>query len=777
MSERNCPLDILKNIAIVIALVHDSGKLSEAFFKYMEEVLKYGENVQKQHIDHSSAGGRIVEDITNKNFLSEIIATVVYSHHGLQDCINMSSGETLSANRRQKDIDYKTVTDRYFQIIDKQKFYEYLKKAQADIACLYKHITDFCKKTENKQLNCGNKEFYLGMVERLLLSLLIDSDWTDTASFFQKDALPESISDAQRQAVWKKSIKCFEEYMNRLCEKNEKSPLDGYRSEISDLCLAASKREKSLYRLTVPTGAGKTLSGLRFALYHADKYHKKHIYYVAPYTSILEQNAEEIRKAVGSRAYVLEHHCNISHENETEERKYRELTERWDTEIIATTAVQILNALFSAQKSSIRRMYNLCNSVIIFDEVQALPTRCIELFNLAVNFLTEFCNTTVVLCSATQPSLAKLPENNIFECTEMTGTVQKYADAFKRVLFEDATNLVPGGMSYEDLAVFSLKAFEHCQSVLVIVNTKSCAKKTYETIKRLCVYDCELYHLSTYMCPENRKDEIARLKEHLRVKRPVICVSTQLIEAGVNLSFSCVIRSLAGLDSIIQAAGRCNRHKDCDTMGKVYIIKMALDAERTDLLGDIFKAQRACEKFLDYYRLNPERYENSIDSETAVKVYYKEYFYDDGAQSTKYICNDYDTTLEDLLGKNARGCCQYQRRYGFKIKQHMNQAFRTAGEKYKVIQEDEKVIVVVPYDKRAVQLIDILEKSCITLSEQKKAVRDLQRYAVGISETLEKKLGNAIHKIRDTEIYVLDIDYYDKKEGVLENPKNRFLVF
>ena len=232
------------------------------------------------------------------------------------------------------------------------------------------------------------------------------------------------------------------------------------------------------FAIVGPTGAGKTLSSLRFALYHAKKMKKQHIIYIAPFNSILIQNAEEIRKAIGKADVVLEHHCNVVCE-EGEEDQYRKLTETWDSPIIVTTAVQILNTLFSAQKSCIRRMHTLCNSIIIFDEVQAIPVKCMELFNLAVNFLTQFCGTTVVLCSATQPTLAPIKENNICECIEMAGRPEKYANAFKRTDIKDATELYPGGMEIEDLSEFVKEKTEQYQSTLVILNTTACAMNTF----------------------------------------------------------------------------------------------------------------------------------------------------------------------------------------------------------------------------------------------------------------------------------------------------------
>ena len=775
LAERNCPLEILKNLVISGALLHDAGKLSCEFQAYMEDVLENGERARKRMVDHTSAGGRILENITKGGRLSEFIGMAAYSHHGLQDGIEMETGATLFEKRREKKIDFETVRQRYFQIIDKRCLVKYLAAAQADLTKICKQIDDFVQKSGGE--DCGSRDFYLGMFERLTLSVLIDSDWTDTACFCQNEPRPERLTEERTQEIWGESIAHFEVYMAKIAESGKKSPLNVYRNEISDRCFFAAQEEKNLYRLTVPTGAGKTFSSLRFALCHAQKYHKKHIFYVAPYNSILEQIAEDIRKAVGNDGFVLEHHCNIFYEDENREMIYKKLTENWDSPVVVTTAVQMLNTLFSGQKSSIRRMYNLCNSVIIFDEVQAFPVKGTELFNLAVNFLTEFCNTTVVLCSATQPSLARLEENKLAACTEMAGPSEKYAEAFKRVEIEDATGQVRGGMQPEDISEFAMKAFRKYGSVLIVVNTTRCAKRIYEELHQACKEECELYHLSTRMCPKNRKDEMETMKQDLGEKKPVICVSTQLIEAGVNVSFGCVIRSLAGLDSVVQAAGRCNRHKEVE-MGKVYIVKMSQEAEQLGQLHDISRAQGAAGKFLYHFKENPASFDGTLDSEKSVTAYYKKYFSDAGTAPTKYLVPSLETTLDVLLGRNEPGRRQYERKHGGKAGMpRMCQAFATAGKEYKVIDENAEVTVVVPYDEKAQAAIGLLEDRFASAYDQKKAVRTLQQYSVGISEHLLKTLGRAVHKIDSAAVLVLSMDYYDKKEGVLEEPRNRFLNF
>lgn len=250
---------------------------------------------------------------------------------------------------------------------------------------------------EDSEYRYGHSDFYLGMFVRILMSLQIDSDWSDSAAFSNHQALPERMSEDDTMEVWRTALLNFDKHMENLAASGDDSPLNVQRNAISELCYQASAQSHRRYRLTVPTGAGKTLSSLRFALNHALKYKKRHIIYVAPFNSILAQNSVEFERAVGNPDYVLEHHSDIIFETEEEQATYQKLTENWDSPIIATTAVQLLNTLFSGKKSSIRRMYNLCDSVIIFDEIQAIPVQCAELFNLAVNFLSEFAGTTVVL--------------------------------------------------------------------------------------------------------------------------------------------------------------------------------------------------------------------------------------------------------------------------------------------------------------------------------------------------------------------------------------------
>ena len=416
-------------------------------------------------------------------------------------------------------------------------------------------------------------------------------------------------------------------------------------------------------------------------------------------------------------------------------------------------------------------MHTLCNSIIIFDEVQAIPVKCMELFNLAVNFLTQFCGTTVVLCSATQPTLVPIKENNICECIEMAGRPEKYADAFKRTDIKDATELYPGGMEIEDLSEFVKEKTEQYQSTLVILNTTACAMNTFQQLKEICPQEYNLFHLSNNMCPQHKLDTLKAIKQILNEQsKKIICVSTQVVEAGVNFSFGCVVRSKAGLDNIIQAAGRCNRHKELGRMGTVFIVQMSKEAERLSHLQEIRNVQAALQKVLEDYKNNSLKFRDTLDSEEAIKSYYLNYYSQLRTNETKFLIDKQTTTIIELLGENKVGQLQYIRRNGEKVKTKLPQAFLTAGQAFEVISNDYKVSVVVPYNDEARELLDKLSQDYLEIEEQKKILKKLQRYTVGISEKRKEKLGNAKYEICNGEILVLCDGYYDKEVGVVDEP-------
>ena len=774
-SQEICALSELKELVGLAALLHDAGKLASENQEDFENILEHGNEVHEQGLDHSTAGGRIAEEIVKEWPVSEFVSSLIYFHHGLTDSINLESGQSLREQRMKKEIAYDQVKAAFFQLYDEELLEKCGERAIQSYKEIFEKVNTFVKRCKLADRSCGNGYFYMGMYLRVSLSLLMDGDWTDTACFFQNLPLSKRISQEEIREIWQNCIGHFEQYMKHEIQNDPENgkQLNVFRQEISDCCKEAAEADQKLYRLTVPTGAGKTLSSLRFALYHAKKKQKQHIIYIAPYNSILEQNAEEIRKATGMPSAVLEHHCNVICE-EGEEERYRALTETWDAPIIVTTAVQILNTLFSDQKSCIRRMHSLCNSIIIFDEVQSFPIKCMELFHLAVNFLSQFAETTVVLCSATQPTLIALKENNICECREMVGEPVKYAKEFKRVTVIDQTKIIPGGMNADDLRQFALEKSEEYRSILIIVNTVACALEVFQKLRDICSEEYELFHLSNNMCPKHKLDTLKNIKTALRNQaKKVICVSTQVVEAGVNFSFGCVIRSKAGLDHVIQAAGRCNRHKEFGKMGAVYIIQMSEEAEHLEHLREIRNTQTALQKVLDEFQLNPQQFDDALDSEKAVKGYYAAYYSQLRKDETKFPVEIYGTaaTLADLLGENKIGQQQYQRAYGKRMRTKLPQAFQTAGHCFEVIEEQHKMSIAVPYEDEAKRLLNDLSQADI--ENKKEILRKLQNYMVGISESRKNKLENAIYENNEG-VQILCDGYYDEKVGVIDEPKMAF---
>ena len=286
LAYQNCPIPTLKHIAALAALLHDIGKLGEPFQEYMNEVAK--NPTAKRQVDHSTAGGWLARKMLGNTLLGDMISYTIYSHHGLQDCIEPFSGKNLYIEREQKDLDMQVVLERLWNVIDKTKLLKLAKKAWEDSQSLF---------SLNFPGNSGKKEYYYGMYARTLLSILMDSDWSDTAAFEERNALPQRMSPEEVQTIWIQATQNFESSYGEFTSKSM-NLINCLRNDISSQCYTMSAHAEKRYRLTVPTGLGKTLSSLRFALHHAKGYGKQHIFYIAPYNSILTQNADEIRKAI-----------------------------------------------------------------------------------------------------------------------------------------------------------------------------------------------------------------------------------------------------------------------------------------------------------------------------------------------------------------------------------------------------------------------------------------------------------------------------------------------
>lgn len=380
---------------------------------------------------------------------------------------------------------------------------------------------------------------------RMLFSCLVDADFLDTEAALQGRqprggyaSLEELLQKLQSHvAPWLKEPK------NELCAK---------RSAILQSCLQGGEREEGLYTLTVPTGGGKTVSSLAFALTHAVRHDMKRVVYVIPYTSIIEQNAKVFAEILGPEN-VLEHHSQTELADEKgdaetpEARRRRLACENWDAPVIVTTAVQFFESLYAAKTSRCRKLHNLAGSVVIFDEAQTLPVPFLKPCISAIGELVRHYGATAVLCTATQPELGRLfnelaPELSI---REIAPEPDELFEFFRRVSFQRE-----GQLSNEELAA----RLTETEQVLCIVNTRKRAREIFQLLP-----EEGRFHLSTLMTPQDRKRVLDAVRERLKERKPCRVVSTSLVEAGVDVDFPAVWREVAGLDSILQAAGRCNR--------------------------------------------------------------------------------------------------------------------------------------------------------------------------------------------------------------------------
>ena len=378
---------------------------------------------------------------------------------------------------------------------------------------------------------------------RMLYSCLVDADYLDTEAFMTGGRAERRSGD--------NTSTLLEKLNNYIAPWwNPSNGLNRLRCEILKACIEGGKKQQGIYTLTVPTGGGKTIASMAFALQHAAAHNMDRVIYVIPYTSIIEQTADVFRKVFGAEN-VLEHHSGVSHEVGDEDRaeKYQMIkaTENWDAPIIVTTSVQFFESLYANRPSKCRKIHSIANSVVIFDEAQMLPSEQLRPCTAAIATLAERFGVTAVLCTATQPFLNDLLQRYArnLQVEELCPNVNQYFDKFRRVTFEDA------GRLDEEQLIEKLTALPQ---VLCIVNSRKAAQTIYSRLP------CDgSYHLSTLMVPAHRRAVLSEIRDRLAGGLPCRVVSTSLIEAGVDVDFPSVYREMAGLDSILQAAGRCNR--------------------------------------------------------------------------------------------------------------------------------------------------------------------------------------------------------------------------
>ena len=487
-------------------MLHDIGKYSLAF----QDKIKNNSNRQ---VDHSTAGAKACFE---KGGMYRFMSYCIAGHHsGLPDYGSSSDpGNAPTLQGRKK------------------KHIEDCSVYKSEI-----HIPEI-KTLPFDPKDSPDLDFSLSVFIRMLYSCLVDADFLDT-EYFMKEGRTQRETGEESSALLEKLKKHVAGWL--LNEDTE--TVNGRRTEILRHCFECGRKERGIFQLTVPTGGGKTIASLAFALQHAVENQMDRVIYVIPYTSIIEQNAAVFRKILGEQN-VLENHYNVDYES-TEELKPMQLaSENWDKPVVVTTNVQFFESLFANKSSKCRKLHNIANSVIIFDEAQMLPTDylkpCIAVMEeLAANF-----GSSIVLCTATQPALSPFFQRKM-PVTELCPRVEEQFRFFERVTFQNV-----GTISEDEL----IEKLQKEEQALCIVNTKKRAQRLYQKMEGEGVF-----HLSTAMYPKHRRRVLDKIRQLVKDGEKCILISTSLVEAGVDLDFCTVYRQLAGVDSMIQAAGRCNR--------------------------------------------------------------------------------------------------------------------------------------------------------------------------------------------------------------------------
>ena len=748
----------LEKTAYLAGMVHDLGKFSENFKNYIEKAAD-GEKVQRGSVNHTFAGVRFLLEKHSDEQLSgfsdivlEILAYAVGAHHGLFDCVDDNNNNGFTKRIQKEGIDYLNAAQEFLKICcSKQDIEDLLKQSEKEFLPVFNEIE---KLADNADAKIQNTQitFYIGFLARLILSAIIEADRSDTSQFMNgySEKTVKNISE-----IW---INCIKNVEQKLSTMPLDKPINKTRAQISALCAEAGNLESGIYRLNLPTGAGKTLTSLRYALHHALAHNKKRIIFTMPLLSIIEQNAGIIHEYIGNEDILLEHHSNVIETDETGELDKRELLiESWNVPIIITTMVQLLNTLFAGKTSNIRRMQALCNSIIVIDEVQTVPDKMLSLFNLALNFLAKICNATIILCSATQPCFEKTMYPLDKSVKDLITLTKEQETAFKRVRLE-----YKGEMDCEELADFAAGILEENNSLLLVCNTKNEAAVMFNL---LCskIKDVKAFHISAGMCTAHRKETIKEMQEALENKQQkVLCVSTQVIEAGVDVSFARVIRLLAGMDNIVQATGRENRNREFDGLAPGYIVR--LKGEVLKGLSEIEAAKNAAANLLVKYRNNPQIYDDDLMSAKAVNEYYKSLYENVKSGYHDFYIESVRDSILNLMSCNENVDSGKIPEYN---KYFMHQALKTAGGLFTVFDES-SIDIIVPYDRGKEIIQKIFAVGDKDYEKLKAILKEAKLYTVSLFKYQKIKLEEqgALIFVPSAGVYILQDGYYDELTGL-----------
>lgn len=701
---------------------HDLGKYSQEFQDYLSKSgdPNAGEeqDEKSKRVDHSTFGARHAKSLL-PNESGHVLAYCIAGHHaGLPDAGPISLASSLT---NRLDDSRRRIPDVVFPP-------EIVTTPVPSLSLPF-----------SKGVPIDDIGFTLAFFTRMLFSCLIDADRTATEAFCDRAQSEERNRPKPKLEELRSALNT---YLADLSGKAPTTHVNTIRSRVLADCIAAAEQPPGFFSLNVPTGGGKTLASLAFALQHAEKHPQfRRVVVGIPFTSIIEQTADVYRRALGddlvNAGALVEHHSSPN--PRTESRTNKLATENWDAPLVVTTNVQLFETLFASRTTPSRKLHRLANSVIILDEAQTLPVDLLQPTLGALRELVARYGCSVVLCTATQPALEKREPDFQIGLTgvrEIVKDVDSLHTALKRV---DVTRI--GKLDDDELAT----RLSHERQVLCIVNTKAHAADVYTKLvtKRGKVVGC--YHLSTFMCAEHRRHVLAEIRERLKAKKSCRVVSTQLIEAGVDVDFPCVYRAPAGFDAIAQAAGRCNREgKLTDAAGnsikgRVFVF----DTDRAIPRGLLLSAAQAASELIE---LHPDPLQPS-----AVQAYFNQLYW-----SRKHTWDQHEVMANfalDPSNKAHRQLVPFQ--------------FRTASQSYRLIRE-EQTPVLVPYGDEAKSMIQLLK---MTDFVDYQFLRTAQKYTVAVREDLLRKLADnqSIVPHESGLWYLGNEDAYSEQVGLLPN--------
>lgn len=683
-------------------LAHDAGKGRLIWQKYLK--VKSGYFDEEAHLEgktgkipHAIYGANLVEDLFGKG-LGRFLAYCIAGHHtGLPDWSSSEGAGQTSLQFQKTQV--KEANDINHYIVDM--------------------INTAKPNTPPWRFDKG---LDLSLWVRMLYSCLVDADFLDTELYMDKDK-----ADLRGQyCSMLELLERFNEFIRKMDEKSPDTRVNSIRRDIRAKCFQKADKAPGVFSLSVPTGGGKTLSSLAFALTHAVKYGLNRIIYVIPYTSIIEQNANVIRSAVGEDQ-VIEHHSNLD-ENDTTP-KSRLSAENWDAPIIVTTSVQFFESLFAAKPSRCRKLHNIGRSVVILDEAQLVPVEFLAPILETMQLLVDRYNVSFLISTATQPAFKEhvvdgkkfIGLKNIREIIGSDNDVKTLYKSLIRYRVRVPHDFGKNS-TWEEIAS-ELKQYD--QVLCVVSDRKSC-RDLYSLMPK------GTYHLSALMCGQHRSDVIATIKQKLKNGESVRVISTQLVEAGVDFDFPVVYRAFAGLDSIAQAAGRCNREGNLPEPGQVVVF----NAPKQPPVGILRKAADTARNIVSV------NYEDPLNHELFEK-YFSELY---------WKVNSLDRENIALLlnpDNDLNECSIY---------------FRTAAERFRIIDDSSQKAILVPYG-HGEELIYLLK----SMGPDRWLMRKLQRYTVNIynEEFYELRKSGCVEEVYPGIFTLVSNVDYSEETGVV----------